>query len=62
MAERFKRQHIVPQAYLKRFAEEKGKTYTIGTRLCTDKAKNPRFFTSPVDRVAYWHISVQSLS
>lgn len=53
MAEQFKRQHIVPQAYLNRFAEEKGKTYIIGTRLCTEKTKEPQFFTSPVDRVAY---------
>lgn len=53
MAEQFKRQHIVPQAYLKRFAEKKGKNYIIGTRLNESKAEQIRFFQRSVADVAF---------
>lgn len=54
MSEQFKKQHIVPQSYLKRFALFKnGNTYVMGTRLYLPNIKKPKFFTESVANVAY---------
>ena len=53
MAEQFKKQHIVPQAYLNRFAQKRNSAYVIGTRLNESKSRSVSFFTSPVANVAY---------
>ena len=52
MKEQFKKQHIVPQAYLKRFASEINGKYIIGTRL-SNKDNKVKLFSSPVKDVAY---------
>ena len=51
MKEKFKRQHIVPQAYLNRFAVLSGDRYIIGTRLSSEKGV--KIFTRSVADVAY---------
>lgn len=54
MSEKFKKQHIVPQSYLKRFALfKRDETYVMGTRLCSPKMKTPKFFKSSTADVAY---------
>lgn len=64
MAEPFKNQHIVPQSYLNRFAERKGKKYVIGTRFVDVGTNEVKFFTRAVADVAYreyyYDTSVQS--
>lgn len=54
MAKAYKRQHIVPQSYLKRFAEQKGKNkYIIGTRFVDNDSNKPSLFKENIDRVGY---------
>lgn len=54
MAEQFKKQHIVPQSYLKRFAEQRGKNkYIIGTRFAKNDSKKPLLFKDNIDSVGY---------
>ena len=53
MKEEFKNQHIVPQAYLNRFAIKKGGKYIIGTRLSHKNGKGVKLFNSAVKDVAY---------
>lgn len=54
MKEKYKNQHIVPQAYLNRFATKKNDKYIIGTRLTpTDKNNKIKLFTNSVESVAY---------
>ena len=53
MAEHFRKQHIVPQAYLNRFAKKQDTTYVIGTRLNGTESRPVKLFTSPVADVAY---------
>ena len=52
MAESYKNQHIVCQAYLNRFATKTGKHYIIGTRLQSPK-QGVKLFTNSVSNVAY---------
>lgn len=54
MAEEFKRQHIVPQAYLNRFAEKGNrKTYIIGTRYNDPVSSEIKLYTQAVSKVGY---------
>ena len=53
MGEEYKNQHIVPQAYLNRFATKKGDNYIIGTRLNSNGKRKINFFTNSVKNVAY---------
>lgn len=53
MGKAFIKQHIVPQAYLKRFAVKRGKKYIIGTRMASKKKDGIKFFTRSVSDVAY---------
>ena len=53
MGEQFRKQHIVPQAYLRRFAVKHGKKYIIGTRLHSNNGNNDKLFTRSVADVAY---------
>lgn len=53
MGKAFTKQHIVPQAYLKRFAVKRGKKYIIGTRMASKKKDGIKFFTRSVSDVAY---------
>lgn len=53
MAEAYKNQHIVPQAYLNRFAKHKGNKYIIGTRLKAKSSGAVKFFPRAVSDVAY---------
>lgn len=49
-------QHIVPQRYLRRFAEEKNKKYIIGTCIvekAEDNKTKEKTFTSNISRVGY---------
>ena len=53
MSEEYKNQHIVPQAYLNRFAVKQENSYIIGTRLNSNGRKSIKFFTNSVRNVAY---------
>lgn len=53
MGEAFRKQHIVPKVYLKRFAVKSGKHYVIGTRLCKDNKPPVSFFQSEISDVGY---------
>ena len=48
MGEAFRKQHIVPKVYLKRFAVKSGKHYVIGTRFCKDNKPPEKFFQSEI--------------
>lgn len=53
MSEAYKRQHIVPQAYLNRFAARRGNSYQIGVGLKTTSSQGLKMFTNSVQSVAY---------
>ena len=54
MAEEFKKQHIVPQSYLSRFAvHKKADTAIMGVRLQCETVPKPKFFLSSAADVAY---------
>lgn len=53
MSEKFRKQHIVPQAYLKRFAVKYGKNYVIGTRYISDNGGDVKLFNRAVSDVGY---------
>lgn len=54
MSEEFKKQHIVPQSYLSRFAvHKKADTAIMGVRLQCDTVPKPKFFLSSASDVAY---------
>lgn len=54
MSENFKKQHIVPQSYLSRFAvHKKADTPIMGVRLQCETVPNPKFFLSSAADVAY---------
>ena len=53
MGEAYKDQHIVPQAYLNRFAVKRKKQYKIGTRYYPDAKGKPKLFKQSVEDVAY---------
>jgi len=53
MGKAYKKQHIVPQAYLNRFATRKKDHFTIGTRLNPSTKSRPKLFMRPVEEVGY---------
>ena len=54
MSEEFKKQHIVPQSYLSRFAvHKKADAAIMGVRLQCDTVPKPKFFLSSASDVAY---------
>ena len=54
MAEEFKKQHIVPQSYLSRFAvHKKADAAIMGVRLQCETVPNPKFFLCSAADVAY---------
>ncbi|MDD3231283.1 MAG: DUF4238 domain-containing protein [Oscillospiraceae bacterium] len=53
MSEEFRKQHIVSQAYLRRFALCKGGKYIIGTRLKPSGKRNIQMFSNSVSNVGY---------
>jgi len=52
LAQQYKKQHIVPQSYLKRFAIKRKNRYQIGTRVI-DKQGHVKLFRSSVSDVGY---------
>lgn len=52
MKEKYRKQHIVPQSYLNRFANKGSSAYQIGTRLKTHNGE-VKFFKTSVANVAY---------
>ena len=53
MSKDYNRQHIVPQAYLKRFAMCRGDNYQIGISLKPTASRCLKLFTNSVESVAY---------
>ncbi len=53
MGEAYRKQHIVPQAYLNRFGTKKKDYYTIGTRLVPTAKRKVKLFIRPVEEVGF---------